>query len=270
MKQLISFTILVLFSVSAFAASDDDVSEVIKDKSKAEKSDKGDRDKSDISDILDSMGYPELQVVPRASERLALEAKSEDTSYLVTHWPIELSALGILYIGMTDKSHQRSDLTAKEQKDAKTIASATEAVGAGWLIGSLIIGAERPYRSATRSLSKYTGKDERSTLLRERLAEEALEKPARTMHILQNLAVITMAGVSVASAIHANETGCVYAGVGVLMALFPLMFEDHNISVYDKHIEYKKKIYAPLKSASFKYDPLTHSVTPLKTLTWMF
>jgi hypothetical protein len=216
------------------------------------------------------MGYPELQVVPRATERLYMEAKAEDMSYLLTHWPIELSGLSTLAVGLTDKRHQRGDLSAKEVRDANSIAAATTAVGAGWLIGGLLLGAQRPYYTGQRSVSKYSSKDERSVLLRERLAEEALERPARIMRVLEAVAVTTNLAVNVASMIHANDSGKAGAGLAALVSLLPLMFEDHNIMVYDKHLEYKKKIYAPIKSASIVYDPYSRSYTPVTQLTWLF
>lgn len=267
MSRLFSLVLATLIALPAACyADDEDVQDDKKPKEEAKKS----TGKSEIAEILDSMGYPELQVVPRASERIALEAKMEDSTFLVTHWPIEIVALATLYSGMTAKGRNRSDLTAKEKKDSTTIGAATTAIGAGWLAGSILLGAQRPYYRGKKSLEKYTGKDERSALLRERLAEEALEKPAKTMRVLQNIAVITCAGANLATGIHGNESGVVIAGVTTLLSFLPWMFEDHNISVYDKHIEYKKKIYAPLKSASFFYDPYSKTLTPVSQLTWTF
>ncbi len=266
MTRTLSLFLALSMALLAFA-QDENMTE---DKKSERKEDGKKSSKNEISDILESMGYPELQVVPRASERLGLEARAEDSTFLFTHWPIELSALTTLYVGMTAKGRWRTDLTVKEKKDATTISAATSAVGAGWLIGAIIVGAQRPYHVGQKAINKYTGKDERSTLLRERLAEEALERPAKTMRMLQTLAVISNASVNVATAIHANESGTVMAGIGVLLAFLPWMFEDHNISVYDKHIEYKKKIYAPLRSASLSFDPVTRTVTPVTQLTWTF
>lgn len=233
-----------------------------------------DEDKNDVSEILSSMGYPELQVVPRASERLKMEAKAESGSWFVTHWPIQLSGLATLYVGQTSESRFRDDLSAKNESDAKTIATITKAVGAAWLIGGIAIGAQRPYNSGQRAVNKYQGKDDRSQLLRERLAEEALERPARTMKVLQTVSVITQVAVNGLSAAYVDDQGKMIAGVSAILSFLPLMFRDHNITVYEKHIEYKKKIYAPLKSAQvstgFHYDPYTKSAVPTTNLTWTF
>ncbi len=229
-----------------------------------------DDEKNDVSHILESMGYPELQVVPRASERLRMEAKAESGSWLITHWPIELSGLATAYVGFTSKNNLRGDLTNKNKDDAATISMATTAIGVGWVIGGIAMGAQRPYYNGERALKKYPGKDERSTLLRERLAEEALERPARTMRILQTVSVITNVAANTMSVLYADDYGKMVAGVSIVLSFLPLMFEDHSISVYDKHIEYKKKIYAPLKSASVSYDPYSRTLTPVTTLTWTY
>ncbi len=234
-------------------------------------SDKDDEDdKNDVSHILESMGYPELQVVPRASERLRMEAKAESGSWFITHWPIELSGLATAYAGFTSKSNLKADLTTKNKEDANTISTIATAIGLGWVIGGIAIGAQRPYYNGERALKKYPGKDERSTLLRERLAEEALERPARTMRILETVSVITNVAANGMSLVYADDYGKMVAGVSVILSFLPLIFQDHSISVYNKHIEYKKKIYAPLKSASLSYDPYTRKLTPLSTLTWTF
>ncbi len=233
-----------------------------------------DEDKNDVSEILSSMGYPELQVVPRASERIKMEAKAESGSWFVTHWPIQLSGLVTLYIGQTSTSRFRDDLSSKNEDDANTIALITKAVGAAWLVGGVAIGAQRPYLSGLRSINKYSGKDERAQLLRERLAEEALERPARTMRVLQTVSVITNVTVNGLSALYVDDQGKMMAGVSVILSFLPLMFRDHNINVYEKHIEYKKKIYAPLKSAQVStglhFDPYTKSAVPTTNLTWTF
>ena len=233
---------------------------------KAEKAEAED----DIGDILDGMGYPELQVVPRASERLKMEAKSESSTWWMTHWPIELAGLVTLYVGTSSKGMRSDDLTSKEKKDANTVASLTTAVGAAWVIGGIALGAQRPYGWGNSAVSKVAGKDERSALLRERLAEEALERPAKTMRVLEHLAVASNVALNAVTVRYSNEKGMVTAGIATLVSFLPYMFEDPTISVYNKHIEYKKKIYAPLKTVSMHFDPFSKELTPMSTLVWTF
>lgn len=236
----------------------------------AAKDDDDDKPDSEIANILNSMGYPELQVVPRASERLRMEAKEERGSWFVMHWPIELSGLVTLGVGLTSKGRQKEGLSADEKDDANTISTLTTAVGAAWLAGGLVLGGQKPYARGYRSLPKGTPKDERAALMRERLAEEALERPARVMRVLRHVSVLTNFSMNALSAVHVNDEGKVVAGVAAVLAFLPYMFEDHSVEVHEKHIEYKKKIYTPLKGASLHVDRETGKLTPMTTLAWTF
>lgn len=233
---------------------------------KSEKKSKAD----DIERILDGMGYPELQVVPKASERLLIEARNEKSNWWIAHWPIQISGLSTLAIGMTASGNQKENLTANEKSDADTIATLTTAVGGGWIIGGLIMGMQRPYRSGMRSIAKYNDKDQRSLLMRERLAEEALENPARVMRVLSYVSTATNLTMNLATFAYSNDEGKVMAGVSAVLSFLPFMFEDNAIMVHEKHIEYKKKIYTPIQSASVQVDRETGRVTPMTELVWFF
>lgn len=255
MKLIISLVLLCnLISFQAFAADEEE-----KDKDKDAE--------SEIANILNAMGYPELQVVPRASERLRMEAKDERGNWFVAHWPIELSGLVTMGVGLTNQT--RDNLSDDNEKDAKMIKNLTTATGAAWVIGGLILGIQKPYATGYRQIGRPV-KDERGALMRERLAEESLERPAKTMRVLQHISVATNFTMNALSAIYADDKGRVVAGVGAILAFLPYMFEDHQITAYNKHIEYKKKIYTPIKGASFHYDSLSKTTTPLTTLTWNF
>jgi hypothetical protein len=258
MRKLLLILILGMVAPLAWAADD-------KDKDKDD-----DDDKNDVQHILENMGYPELQVVPRASERLKMEARIEDNTWYYSHWPILLSGLATAYTGFSANGNRKGDLRSSEKTDANTIATVTQAVGLGWMVGGVLIGAQRPYIRGERALRKHTGKDERSQLLRERLAEETFERSAKTMRVLSVVSVATNLSVSALSMVYADDQGKMVAGVAAILSFLPLMFEDHNISVHEKHIEYKKKIYAPLKSASFHYDSYSKTITPMQTLAWSF
>ncbi len=253
--KLLTISILLLCQLlasTAFAADEDD---------KEKDSD------SEIANILNSMGYPELQVVPRASERLRMEAKEERGNWWIAHWPIELSGLITLGVGLTTKN--RDGLSSDNEADAKTIKTLTSTVGAAWVVGGVILGAQKPYARGYRQMGKPT-KEERAALMRERLAEEALERPAKTMRILQHVSVATNFVMNGLSAVHADDKGRVVAGVAAVLSFLPYAFEDQSISVYSKHVEYKKKIYTPIKGASVSLDPYSKTITPLTTLTWNF
>lgn len=235
-----------------------------------ERADRDEGSEADIASILASVGYPELQVVPRASERLRMEAREERSYWFLQHWPVQLSGLVTLYVGVSSSGNKRDNLSDKDRQNARSVSTLTSAVGAGWLVGGILLGAMKPYSSGVALISKSKGKDERSELFRERLAEEALERPAKIMRNLQWIAVASDALVNGLSMIYVTDQGKAIAGAGILMSFLPVLFEDHTIDVFNKHVEYKKKIYAPIKSASFSYDPQNRSLIPMTNLVWNF
>jgi hypothetical protein len=262
MKNLCLLFMLLCASSSWAAENSESKSEKSESKEAAPR-------KNEIDDILDNMGYPELQVVPRASDRLAIEAKSENSG-IFQHWTIELSGLATMAVGFTNGGNLRPDLDQKEQQAANTIGTITAGIGGAWVVGGALLGGQQHYQSGMNQVNKYQGKDERSQLMRERLAEEALERPARLVRTLQYFSVATNLAVNGLSFIYANNAGRINAGVGAALSFLPLLFQDHSIDVYDKQMDYKKKIYTPIKSVSFSYDPYHKSYTPMSSLTWMF
>lgn len=271
--------VLLLLSMcagpQAFAADTKD--KTAKDTAAKEKNNDDPKDEDDdrssdseVANILNSMGYPELQVVPRASERVRIEAKEERGSWFYMHWPVELSGLATMTNGLMAPSNKRDDLSTKDEDQFKSVNMFTTAVGAAWIAGGLVIGGQKPYARGLRSMGTKAPKDERGALLRERLAEESLERPARVMRVLRHVSVISNFSMNVLSGYYLDDNGKVVAGVAAILSFLPYMFEDHSIEVHEKHIEYKKKIYTPLKGASVFVDPETKKITPMTTLAWTF
>jgi hypothetical protein len=253
MKAMILSLLVVCVHMSAWSAE------------KAE----GNTDK-DISDILSNMGYPELQVVPRASERLKMEAKWENNYWWASHWPVTLSGAMTAWVGLTAGNDRRADLNAENTSSSKSVATVAQGIGFAWVAGGVLLGLQHPYGNGLKQVNKVSGKDERASLLRERLAEEALERPAKVMRVLEHISVITNVAANLAQLSYVDKEGKVKASIGALMGLLPYMFEDNAIAVQNKHIEYKKKIFTPIKSASLWVDPVTQKVTPMTSLVWVF
>lgn len=223
---------------------------------------------SSVDSVVNALDYPELQVVPRASDRLKMEAKEEGSGW-ATHWPIELSGLATLTVGAMASGQYRSTLSESEKNSATTASSVAMAVGGGWVVAGVLIGMQRSNRAGVEQISRIGGKDDRSLLLRERLAEESLERQARLMQPLKWASVITNFSLSTLTGIYLSDQGRIVAGVSAVLAFLPLMYEDRSIDVYNKHIEYKKKIYRPMSTLDFHLDPQRH-VTPIAKLTWEF
>lgn len=258
----------LVFSQSAFAASGAEGRSA--PAKPAPESPGAARSASDIAEIINSLDYPELQVVPRASERLRIEAREEDDSWAYMHWPIEVSGLATLVTGFAGRSQLRETLSETQKNDAGNIATLTQAVGLTWVAAGVLIGLQRPYRSGLMSIARMGGKDERTTLLRERLAEEALERPARFMKPVQWVSVITNLSLSVLMGSFMTDQGRGIAGVSAALAFLPVVFEDPTVNIYEKHLEYKKKIYGPLTSTGFGIDPKSKTIYPTAMLTWQF
>jgi hypothetical protein len=187
------------------------------------------------------------------------------------HWTYEISGLATLYNGSLGQSQQRSDLTGTQGQDGKNIAMMAQAVGLAWFTAGIVIGAQRPYRNGLQNINRFNSeKGERATLMRERLSEETLERAASMVRPLPGLAAFSQFTLNLASAYYLNDQARLTAGIITIMSFLPLMFDDHSAEVYDKHLEYKKKIYGPLSSLSFGVDPRTKTLYPVQSLTWNF
>ena len=219
--------------------------------------------------MINSLDYPELQVVPRATDRLRMEAKDEESSWYTTHWPIELSGLATLATAMTASGQQRADLTSADKTTAGTVVTVAQAVGGGWLIAGILIGMQKPYKAGLDRVTKISSKDERGILLRERLAEEALEKPARLMRPLKWASVVSNFTMSALTGVYLTDQGRIMAGLSASLAFLPLMYEDRSIDVHDKHLEYKRKIYRPMSYMDFHLNN-ENKITPMANLLWEF
>jgi hypothetical protein len=269
---LLSAFVAFAFTISAKA----EVKNEVKPSAKAESRDESiklapkNKNSSEISDIIDSLTYPELQVVPRASERVRMEAKDEEDNWWYAHWQVELSGLMTYVTQSKLKSSLSDNISEAEKNDLQLVTTAGQAVGIGWMAAGLLIGWQKPYRSTLANLSKYNGKDERSILLRERLAEEGLERPARLMSTLKMASILSNLVLNLAVVGKVNSTALPYVGLGAAFAFLPYIFEDSSISVFEKHNEYKKKIYGPIASTSLVIDESYRQVTPVAQLTWSF
>ncbi len=80
MNQILCILLSLLFVAGSPVLADEAKDKTTKDVAKPgtdPTDDDEDKTDNEVANILNSMGYPELQVVPRASERLRIEAKEE-------------------------------------------------------------------------------------------------------------------------------------------------------------------------------------------------
>jgi len=226
------------------------------------------KDSDSAEEIFKSLDYPELQVVPRASDRLQYEAQYEqDKNYLV-HWPIVLPSLANIYLGLTANGEYKSGATSSEKDDADLATTSALAVGGFWVAATGFVSAMKPYRSGLSRIRKTDAKDKRGQLFRERISEETLEQQSKTMQTLVRLSIATnLAAAIMVGAKH--DVGTESAIVG-LLAFTPWIFEHRYINIWNKHLEYKRKIYTPVTGIDFKRDESTHRLVSLVSLRWEF
>jgi hypothetical protein len=204
--------------------------------------------------------YPELMVTPRASERLETEAANESGRRWTSMLPIQISGLTTLVAGAAQLA------SPDPSKDASGVTGlAGLAVGGGWLVTSLALEAwYQPYTSASKDISALPRKTQREQLVRERYAEEAINAQARLACRLKWISVATNLGANIYMATQAKPSSFsqVADGVAAAVALTPLIFRSHAQDVADEQSEYKKRIYAPLATATVFSEPRTGQVAP--------
>jgi hypothetical protein len=191
--------------------------------------------------------YPELSVVPRASERVLAEARHESPRRWTTFLPIQLSALTTLTTGAVLNSNE------SPSKDPEKYAALTGiSVGGGWLaLTTLLSVFDTPYENAARELASMEGKSVRDQLTRERFAEEVINRRARLAFRIRMLSIVTNFAASAYMVKNAEGSAIILplTGFSAVMAFAPLLFGHHWEEVASEQADYKKRIYAPVASA---------------------
>lgn len=211
--------------------------------------------------------YPELQVSPRASERVEMEAKAEEANTRRSLLPLQISAAATLVTGLL--APEPTDPFDAAEDDVDYSRQAAIAVGASWLAASYYISKNyRPYtkaRSEVAALPKGTAQQD---LTRERIAEERIESAGSLAKKMMWASVATNFVASAYVGSNSNGDGKLYASLSALAALSPLFFEDRWQHVDRYHQDYKKKIYAPIAMAGLV--PSSQGVTAGMNLYWSF
>ncbi len=215
-----------------------------------------------------SFDYPELMVSPKASERLHLEAIKEKGYDAFLHLPVQISALttfttGILQFGNVDQADdpdERSPLIG-------TI------IGGGWLALSFALGNYyKPYYRGYRDIAKMPTKTKHQRLMKERLAEESIERAASVgrritwLSVLSNLGASAYMLTTVKSDTSAQEAGYLASAA----SFAPLLFQYHWVKVACEQENYKKKIYAPIAFNPMVYDNNANKIVPGASLSFTF
>lgn len=220
-------------------------------------------------DLLSGLDYPELNVVPRASERLQIEAQREGTSGWLSFWTFNVSALSTLYSGMALSGDYKND-NATTRNNLDLMTKTATSIGVAWLALTTYYSFTRPYVKEYDRIKKIKGSDKRADLTRERFAEEALESSARLVKIFTWMSVVTNFAVNAAMIEQSTSDNNIYPIIGMLTSTLPLIFTNRYIDNYEKHQEYKRKIYAPVAFVDFRSNIHTAKVDPYVMLNWSF
>lgn len=221
-------------------------------------------------ELFQSLDYPELQVIPSASERLRIQASDESRGGWYSYWPVQTSSLALITTALLSSSHEDTNLSQEHQDDAKRGRNISLAVGSSWIVGTAILSLSRPYRSGLKRISEFPAATKADRLRRERLAEEQLQYPGEIASKIKYAAFATNLVASLAMLPHQNSSGEVIIGVSALAAFLPLIFDTTYESTYEKHLEYKRRIYVPLVSFNSGYSTELASRVDKLTMTWSF
>jgi hypothetical protein len=218
--------------------------------------------------------YPELMVSPSASERLQIQAKSENSESYTSHWAIQTSAATTLLAAILAGSDPGKDSASNddEPKANKTASLAGMAVGGGWLALTGVMSAVySPYRSGLSDLSKIKKSNKKETLAYERFAEEALATPAHVSVVMKWASFVSNAVVgSMIVSSSKNDSTKILGGLAIATSSLPLLFSHNWERTYQNQENYKKRVYGPITKNEFSLGTHHDSVAAIFTTSTIF
>jgi hypothetical protein len=195
-----------------------------------------------------TLSYPELEVTPRATERLNMLVEKERESHLFSQLPMQISAMSTLATGLLQLGN------LNESKDpSKKSPNAGIFIGAAWLGINYYVGQKyNVYENTVKDVNKITGKTTRDQLMKERIAEEGINRAAHMAVRLKWISVATNLGANAFMLSKVTkETSAQYLGAFSLLASFaPVLFISDWERVAEDQTTYKKKVYGPIFTTS--------------------
>ncbi|MBI2711323.1 MAG: hypothetical protein HYX41_00465 [Bdellovibrio sp.] len=205
---------------------------------------------------LEKFDYPELTVVPRASERLRQEAEDEPAHRWTTYLPIQISGVATVAAGIA---------TYDAALPGQSILGI--GIGAGWLILTGVLSSTyRPYTTGTERVGQMPKSTMREQLAMERAAEEELHNAYVAGERMRWLSIATQLGASAVMLAKGSPGGfSVTQGFQVgaaVLSLAPLIFPFHWRTVHSDQMEYKKRIYGPVARPTLLWDRIAQRLAP--------
>jgi hypothetical protein len=216
--------------------------------------------------LFTNLDYPELQVAPKASERLAQLAELEEKRGPLIQWTLWTSGFFTLYSATRNNGTYKvnnPDEAFKRESDYVTQGGIL--IGISWITLGTYMGFKHWTSGRLGEIKKIPGKDKRGELTRERASEEALEFASRTTTTLEDIAVVTNLAASLSLVNFAQDGNRIYGMIAATTSILPWLFPNPYSLGYQKHLEYKRKIYAPLVGFNFNQDK-----EPMMSWTWYF
>jgi hypothetical protein len=206
--------------------------------------------------------YPELSVVPRATEQVLAESIRNRDSAWKKHLPLLVPASATFIAGameLAGGTKADENTTPNSNASAKVFPWVAMGVGAAWW--ATVLGLVDPidyHSEAVEELNNLPAKTTREQLLRERRAEEAISKAGS---LAKKLKWISFGSNLIAGALVAasskSETAGVYFGAGAaLLSITPILFPHRWESLDCLQKDYKKRIYAPVAGITFLKSPV--------------
>lgn len=219
---------------------------------------------------LKSLDYPELQVVPRASERLVLESNLIKEEGILTVYPYLTASLFTTASGLAVAANLRPEISETDKSDAKTNSNIAIGVGLGGLAITYWYIYTDHYGSTVNQIRGLRNKDRRTELLRERLSEETFEKSASLVSKWKW--VFSISNFIACAQLTGKSTGNnnAFPTLGMATALLPLFITSNFETNYQKQQEYKKRIYTPISWFDYQYNKTDALWNPTFNLAWRF
>lgn len=199
---------------------------------------------------LQKSNYPELQVIPLASERVKMESQTDGSKFIGGYGMYVGSAIATMGAGiyaLTDPS--------KNNSDNKIVGALNVGVGATFAGLGLYFGRfQHPYRVANNSLSKMSTKSTSEALIKERMAEEQIDDIASFNYRLRIMTGIAQTALAVGlfatgkdeksdtEAGGTNTTSYIAGGIVLTSAIINFVVPHPYEKVSDVQKTYKKRI----------------------------
>jgi hypothetical protein len=217
--------------------------------------------------------YPELSVVPLASDRLQREKEADTRERIWTHTTLLAPATLSFIAGAGILAEGTRSTGAQSDQVLKAAPWVSMGVGAIWWIAvGTWIHPQDEYGKGINEISSISGKTLRDQLKRERLAEESLRRAgslARRMKWLSFASNLLSSGY-LASSVKKDSWTVALAGASAIGSFIPLLFSHRWELTEDLQQEYKKRIYSPVAGPTLLMGPEGTSFVPGFSLAFRF